>query len=94
MTSKTQIFVCTNLRHAGASCAGRVEGGLAVLKALEAAAAGAGDTLEVKRSVCMGYCDVGPNVKILGGPYVHGAKPEDAPDIIAQALALTKDKAP
>lgn len=94
MTKKPQIYACTNLRIGGRSCAGQAhgqalgQGAFDVIKALRLAAARTGDAVDVKDSVCMGYCQDGPNVKVLGGSFHHGVTPEDAQSIIDEALAL------
>ncbi|MBF0247544.1 MAG: (2Fe-2S) ferredoxin domain-containing protein [Alphaproteobacteria bacterium] len=77
------IYVCTNLRVSGASCAGR--GGGDILKALHAEAKARGGAVVVKSSVCMGHCAKGPNVKIRGGGFHHEVRPGDAAALVAAA---------
>lgn len=84
MTKKPEIYVCTNLRMSGASCAG--QGAHDVLKALRARPAVLGGDVSVRDSVCMGYCGKGPNVKIMGGDFHHGVAPDDAESLIVEAL--------
>ena len=71
----------------GNSCAGRKS--KSVLKALQVRAderALAGENLvQVRPSVCMGYCAEGPNVKIIGGAFHHGVGVEDIDKIIDEA---------
>ena len=85
MTKKPEIYVCTNQRAGGASC---MKGGMDVLRALIQRAKERGGTVQVKKSVCMGYCGEGPNVKILAGDFYHGVKPEDADKILDAAETL------
>ena len=88
MTNPCTIFVCTNLRISGVSCAGKDSP--KVLKALANACAGI-DGVEVKKSVCMGYCGQGPNVKVLGGKFYHEVGEGDVETIVQDALALAQD---
>lgn len=81
------VYVCTNLRMSGNSCAGHKS--KSVLKALqsradERALAG-GALVHVCPSVCMGYCTEGPNVKIIGGSFHHGVSIEDIDKILDEA---------
>lgn len=94
MAKNPTIYVCTNLRMSGSSCSG--QGAKNVLKALQLQAdrvAGEQVKVEVKISVCMGYCTEGPNVKVMGGKFYHHVKPEDADKIVADAqkLSLNED---
>lgn len=89
MTQKPEIFVCTNLRLSGASCAGR--GGYDVLKALRMDDAVKNGDVSVRESVCMGYCTKGPNAKIMGGTFHHALALEDAAMLVAEAKALGED---
>jgi len=63
-------------------------GGGAVFQALSKRAQARGGTVLVLDSMCMGYCGAGPNVKIYGGEFYHGVKPEDADRILDAAEAL------
>ena len=84
MTKKPEIYVCTNLRLSGKSCAGH--GASGVLKALRREAAVKDGDVVVRESVCMGYCGEGPNVKILGGAFHHGVAPTAAGGLVVEAL--------
>ena len=84
MAKKPEIYVCTNLRLSGASCAGH--GASGVLKALRLEAAVKDGDVVVRKSVCMGYCGEGPNVKILGGDFHHGVTPAAAGGLVVEAL--------
>jgi len=81
------IYVCTNLRMSGNSCANQKSKD--ILKALqsradERALAG-GPMVKVRPSVCMGYCGEGPNVKIIGGDFHHSVKMDDVEAILDEA---------
>lgn len=94
MSKKLEIYVCTNLRVSGRSCAGHAAGqcGADVLKALRSQLGVKKGEIVVRDSVCMGHCDKGPNVKIMGGDFHHGVKPADVALIIAEALKLKPPK--
>lgn len=87
------VYVCTNLRMSGNSCANQKA--RQVLKVMQSRAderALAGDELVlVKPSVCMGYCGDGPNVKIIGGDFHHGVGLDDVESILDEAQKLKDD---
>ncbi|OEJ69201.1 hypothetical protein BEN30_03670 [Magnetovibrio blakemorei] len=91
------VYVCTNLRVSGSSCAGHKS--KAILRALERRAderVVEGHALvHVRPSVCMGYCGDGPNVKIIGGDFFHRVKMDDLDTILdaAEHLIAAKDPA-
>lgn len=81
------VYVCTNLRMSGNSCANQKSKD--ILKALqsradERALAG-GALVKVRPSVCMGYCGDGPNVKIIGGDFHHRVGMDDLDAILDEA---------
>lgn len=84
MSHKPKIYVCTNLRISGKSCAS--QGAAKVLAALGREPAVQDGRVQVLDSVCMGYCGEGPNVKIIGGGFHHGAQAEDAAALVTEAL--------
>ena len=89
----TTVYVCTNMRMGGNSCANQKS--KAVFKALqvradERAMAG-GALVAVRPSVCMGYCDDGPNVKIMGGGFLHGVRAEDVDKVLDDAESIKRD---
>lgn len=90
MNTKPEIYVCTNLRLSGNSCAGR--GAFDVLKALRQQPSVEQGAVLVQGSVCMGYCGEGPNVKIIGAAFHHGVAPTDAERLVADALQHNADK--
>tara|TARA_R110002072_G_scaffold1369_6_gene11252 strand:- start:9159 stop:9416 length:258 start_codon:yes stop_codon:yes gene_type:complete len=67
-----KIFVCTNTRPLSGqpSCGGR--GSEALIVQLEAGIRNRNMNCEVKPSVCMGYCEKGPNIKVAGQTFCHG----------------------
>lgn len=89
----TTVYVCTNMRMGGNSCANQKS--KAVLRALqvradERAVAG-GEHVAVRPSVCMGYCDEGPNVKIMGGALLHNVRIEDLDRVLDAAESVERD---
>ena len=90
MTKKPEIYVCTNLRLSGSSCAS--QGSAAVLQALRAEPAVQNGEVVVRESVCMGYCGAGPNVKVLGGDFHHDTTPADAATLVERALQQSARK--
>lgn len=90
MNTKPEIYVCTNLRLSGASCAGR--GSFDVLKALRQQPHVEDGSVVVRDSVCMGYCGEGPNAKIIGAAFHHGVAPTDAERLVLDALKHSADK--
>jgi len=89
----TTVYVCTNMRMGGNSCANQKS--KAVLRALqvradERALAG-GALVAVRPSVCMGYCDEGPNVKIMGGAFHHEVRVEDVDKVLDDAQSVKRD---
>lgn len=81
---KPEIYVCTNLRMSGASCAGR--GSHDLLKALRHHPKVQDGTVAVHETVCLGYCEQGPNVKVMGGDFFHGQAPDDAQTLVDAAI--------
>jgi len=87
------VYVCTNLRTGRNSCAQRKS--KAILGALQsrcdAQVKTGGAWVEVLDSVCMGYCDDGPNVKIVGGALLHGVGVDDVDAILHAAETIKRD---
>jgi NADH:ubiquinone oxidoreductase subunit E len=75
MPMKT-IVVCTNFRPFTnqPSCAQR--GSEALADWLEGEIVSRGLNAKVDRSVCLGHCPVGPNVRILGEDFYHESTKE------------------
>ena len=72
--------MCGNRRAGGAGCMS--QGALKVFKTLNERAKARGGHVTIIKSVCMGYCGEGPNVKIRGGAFFHGVTPEDVEGIL------------
>ncbi|HEY9081666.1 (2Fe-2S) ferredoxin domain-containing protein [Magnetovibrio sp.] len=89
----TTVYVCTNMRIGGNSCANQKS--KAVLKALQvradARASAGGAVVAVRPSVCMGYCEEGPNVKIMGGELLHNVREDDVERVLDAAETVTRD---
>ena len=70
------IVVCTNFRPSTTqpSCARR--GSEALAEWLETEIDERGLQARVERSVCLGHCPVGPNVRLLGKEFFHEASRE------------------
>lgn len=87
------VYVCTNLRMSGNSCANQKSKQL--LKALQSRAderaLSGGPMVKVKSSVCMGHCATGPNVKIIGGEFHHQVQLSDVDAILDEAEKPTAD---
>jgi NADH:ubiquinone oxidoreductase subunit E len=69
-----ELLFCTNLRATGGqpSCAGR--GSIELANEVENWINEKGLNLTVDRSVCLGHCHEGPNVRIVpGGEFIHEA---------------------
>lgn len=79
------IMVCIKRRFGkNPSCAARGSEALAVL--LEQQLAQAGHRNRVHRFPCLGMCEVGPNIKVVGGDLFHQVGEDDLPAILAEAL--------
>ena len=78
----TRLIICTNFRPLAnePSCAKRGSKELAGF--LEKQIAQRGLDIEVKRSVCLGHCPIGPNVRIAGGRFIHGATEEQLVELL------------
>ncbi|MCW8915699.1 MAG: (2Fe-2S) ferredoxin domain-containing protein [Magnetovibrio sp.] len=87
------VFVCTNLRMSGSSCAGRDSKPL--LKAMQnradARVLDGAPLVKVQSSVCMGYCKEGPNVKVIGGKFYHQTTLDDIDGILDDAEQVKRD---
>lgn len=73
----------------GGSCAG--QGAHKVLKALRASDAVRSGEVEVRESVCLGYCGEGPNVKVMGGAFHNGVTPDCVEHLIEEARDVLDD---
>ncbi|QNM94793.1 (2Fe-2S) ferredoxin domain-containing protein [Chitinimonas koreensis] len=79
------IMVCIKRRYApNPSCAAR--GSEALAARLEAEIAARGLPLRVHRFPCLGMCEDGPNMKIVGGELFHHVGEAELPAVLAAAL--------
>lgn len=80
------IMVCIKQRLGyNPSCAGR--GSVALAAHLEQSIAEKGYPVHVHRFNCLGLCEAGPNMKVVGGELFHHVTLADLPAILADALA-------
>lgn len=66
------------------SCAGR--GSEALAAELEAMIAARSCAVQVHRFPCLGLCEAGPNMKVVGGELFHRVSAADLPAILQSAL--------
>jgi NADH:ubiquinone oxidoreductase subunit E len=80
------ITVCVNRRLSGrASCAAR--GSETLAQALENIALSQ-PNLRIMRLPCMGACEEGPNIKVVGGDFYHGVTLAMLPMILQEMDSL------
>lgn len=79
--------MCVNFRPFSGqpSCAYR--GSRELADWLEAEIARRELNIRVERIVCMGYCAKGPNVKVTGGDFIHGADQQKLEALLEQLAA-------
>ena len=70
------FIVCTNFRPFTTQPSCKQRGSEKLALWLEAEIEKRGLDANVERSVCLGHCPVGPNIRLLGGAYVHEATEE------------------
>ncbi|MBL6958603.1 MAG: (2Fe-2S) ferredoxin domain-containing protein [Rhodospirillales bacterium] len=85
MTDKTPrlLVVCINRRFQAdkPSCAGR--GGEGIADALEAGIAQRNINITLKRMICLGRCEEGPNARLApGGDFMTGLTLDDVPALL------------
>jgi NADH:ubiquinone oxidoreductase subunit E len=79
------IMVCIKRRYGDQpSCAGRGSEALAIR--LEQLIAERQCAARVHRFPCLGMCEVGPNMKVVGGDLFHHVTADDLPAILQSAL--------
>ena len=91
MTKK--IFVCTNFRANpnNPSCAMRDS--QRVLDTLNIEIAKKNIAIEIEASPCMGYCNVGPNIRFApNGKFFHGVSANNLSELIKAAKKFTTDQ--
>lgn len=75
------LYVCTNFRSGvHSSCAAR--GSKSLLAELKAEALTRDLDVIIDTVVCLGHCEIGPNVRIAGGEILHGVTSKDIGAII------------
>lgn len=90
-TAQPVLRVCVNQRYSyrRSSCAGR--GSKDILLLLRDAIALRCLPLGVEASVCFGYCEQGPNVRLApGGRFWHAVSAADLPGLLDEAVALSR----
>ena len=70
------IVVCTNFRPFTTQPSCKQRGSEELADWLEEEIERRGLDARVDRSVCLGHCPVGPNIRLLGGEFVHEASRE------------------
>jgi NADH:ubiquinone oxidoreductase subunit E len=75
------IMVCIKRRFNQPSCA--ASGSEALAARLEALIAESGIAARVHRFPCLGLCELGPNMKVVGGDIFHHVCEADLPAILA-----------
>lgn len=86
MAMTKKILVCTNFRTNpnNPSCAARDS--QLVLDALKEELTKKSIVIEIEESPCMGYCNVGPNLRLApNGEFFHGVTVADLPKLIQAA---------
>lgn len=84
------IIVCVNHRANPNQPSCGAKGGLEIADCIEAEIARNQLNISIERLNCLGFCDRGPNLKILpGGRFVYAAQLADIPALISDASGLT-----
>jgi NADH:ubiquinone oxidoreductase subunit E len=81
-----KLFVCTNYRSNpnNPSCGAR--GSQSLLSALAQQCAQNNLAIQVEESLCLGFCQVGPNARLApNGPFFHAMSPDGLSAIIEAA---------
>ncbi|MBF0294578.1 MAG: (2Fe-2S) ferredoxin domain-containing protein [Magnetococcales bacterium] len=90
------VVACIKERVAGSSCAER--GGVALADAVEQELARQGLPIGVKRILCLGQCEQGPNLRIApGGAFFHRMTMDRLGEVVEAARAAyetARDQAP
>ena len=76
------VVVCVNqMRGPRGKCCGQ-NGSLKIADRLEAGVRERGINVRVDRIVCLGKCDVGPNLRFVGGEFRHDLTLDDVPRLL------------
>ena len=87
-----QLLVCTNFRANpnNPSCAAR--NSLEVLDAIQSELTKKNIALVIEKSPCMGYCNVGPNVRLApNGEFFHEVSAKKLAKLVKAAIKFTED---
>jgi NADH:ubiquinone oxidoreductase subunit E len=78
----SRLIACVNFRPFSGqpSCAFR--GSRALWDWLEAEIRQRGLDISIERTVCMGHCEEGPNIKVHGGDFIHHADKEKLTELL------------
>ena len=85
MNSVKKVIICVNYRANPdqPSCAAR--GSRELARCLKNELAGNNLDIKVEHSDCLGYCEVGPNLKLVPqGRFFHHFKKQDIPAVLTQ----------
>lgn len=85
--SPCRVLVCTHYRFGPRAQSCALRGSEDLLAALQQAVAEGRLAAEVEVGVCFGHCTIGPNVKIVGGPLLHGVAPHDVATVVEAVAA-------
>ena len=78
-----KILVCTNYRanHLNPSCGSK--GSKAVLESLTFQLKQHRLVIDIEESPCLGFCQMGPNVRLVpNGPFFHSVSPDKIDDLL------------
>jgi (2Fe-2S) ferredoxin len=87
-----KLLVCTNYRSNpnNPSCGAR--GSQSILSALSQQFTQNGLPIQVEKSLCLGFCQVGPNARFApNGPFFHEISQNELSAIIVAAKQFSKD---
>ena len=70
----------------------RMRGSEALIEELRLLAEVAAVPLQVDTSVCFAKCQIGPNIRIMGGRFFNRVTSADLPDIIAEAVKFSDQR--
>ena len=90
MTKK--VLICTHFRANpnNPSCAAR--GSKQVITALILAIAEKNLAISIEESPCLGFCEIGPNLRLMpGGEFFHGVSDKDLSAIIKSTKKFIKN---
>lgn len=81
---RMRVVVCVNrMRGPRGKCCG-LSGSLEIAEALESGARTRGLNVAIERIVCLGKCDDGPNLRIVGGEFRQNLTLDDVPSLLEE----------